>query len=801
MVTSNIRHALRMLRLNPGFAAAVVITLSLGIGATTAMFTVVDGVILKSLPYPDASRLAAINTRFTDSGRSIWRTAGGDLEDLRGETSSFEALTSYFGGEVGVQLSHSAEFAGAWWVDPDFFRVFSFAPVAGRTFTPADAARAAIVSAGFARRNFASPAAALNQTIRVEGVAYEIVGVMPPVFDFPRQAQVWLAVSAVPENRNRDSYNYRVAAKLKPEVSPAAANARLQALGNRLAAAYPRENKNKTFVATPLQEEIASPVRFTMLTLMGAVGMVLLIACANVANLMLARATVRSRELSLRAALGASRGRLIGQMLAESMALGTIAAVMGIGLAAWGTQALLHVGSKFVPGPLVGRIGIDLRVLLFAVAASAITSVVFTLAPAWQATRLDLQEALRQGGTRGLVGGGDSKLRNSLVVGQIALSLTLAVGAGLLIRTMAALYDAQLGYRTQGILVAYAHDPAHTLPEALSAGRFFDDLFVRLRQLPGVISAAGAMGLPGGDYGSNGGYGIAGEQPGNQDMPFHADFSLAGPGYFETLGIPLLRGRDFTQADLYDLPLVAIVSQSLARQTFGNDDPIGRRIFCGLDDYSMKGMTIVGVVGDVRQDSPAELPGPDLYMPLRQHPFYANQIEVVVRTTGNPESYIPAVQNTFREMNPQVALRFTTLNDVVRESISAQRFRMALVSTFAALALLLAISGMYAVMSYVAARRVSEFGLRSALGAQPGDIVRLVLGGAARLAALGLMLGIALSVAASRLIRALLFGLGGVEPGTYATAAAMVFAAILLAAAVPAWRAARVDPMIALRNE
>jgi putative ABC transport system permease protein len=541
---------------------------------------------------------------------------------------------------------------------------------------------------------------------------------------------------------------------------------------------------------------------------MGAVGLVLLIACANVANLMLARAAGRSRELAVCSALGASRGHLIAQLLAESTVLGVLAAVLGIALSVVATKTLLSVGSQFVPTTLLAGITLDWRVLAFALVAALLTSFFFGIAPALQATRVNLQDALKQGGTRGLLGGGSSSLRSSLVVGQIAVSLVLAIGAGLLVRTLMALHDANLGYRTVGILVAYAHMPAHTPAEHEEAGRFFDKVINRLRQLRGVINAAEAYGLPTGEYGSNG-Y-LAVDAPHSfldmlnttdfRKLP-HADFSAASPGYFSTIGMRLLRGRDFNDGDNSDRPLVAVISESLARQVFPNQDPLGHRIGCGFDLVSMKGMTIIGVVSDVRQDSPASQPGPALYVPLDQHPERADQVELVVRTSGNPDALLPVVQKTIRDMNSQVATKFTTMTELVNDSVGAQRFRSALASSFAGLALLLSISGMYAVMSYVTTRRTSEFGLRSALGAQPGSIVGLVLGDAAKMAFAGVIVGVLLSLTAGRLLRSMLFGLKSTDAVTYIGVVALVLPIIVLAAVLPAWRSSQVDPMVALRNE
>src|SRR5215469_9504978 len=765
--TYQLRYAVRMLRLNPGFAVVAIATLALGVGATTAMFTVLDGVVLKSLRYPDVDRLVAVNTRFVSEGRSAWKSTSGDLEDLRDDAQSFEAFSFFQDWEMGVQVAKSAEFVQAAFVDTNFFHVFSISPLAGRLFTPEDADRSVVVSLAFAQRNYGSPSAALGQTLGIGGKLFEIAGVLPAMFAFPDKGQVWAAMSPIPGNRgNRNSYNYRAVAKLRSGVSLSAVNSGLAALGARLAAAFPRDNGDKTFTVTPLQNQLSSPVRSTLFILMGAVGLVLLIACANVANLMLARATARSRELAVRAALGASRGQLVSQLLAESVVLSTLAAVLGISLSAVATKSLLDLGARFVPSTLLAGISLDWRALGFALAAALATSFLFGLVPAFESTRVDLQDALKQGGTRGLLGGGSSRLRSGLVVGQIAVSLVLAVGAGLLFRTMLALHTADLGFRTEGILVGYANMPAHTLGEQQEAGRFFDRLTERLRHIPGVINAAQAFGLPTGEYGSNGYLAVDAAHSfldllSNTDfrkLP-QADFSAASPGYFSAIGMRVLRGRDFNDGDTSDHPLVTVISESLARQAFPNQDPLGHRIGCGFDMVSMKGMTVVGVVSDVRQDSPASQPGPTLYVPLSQHPERADQVELVLRTSGNPDAFVPAVEKTIQEMNPQVATKFTTMTELVNDSVSAQRFRSALAGCFAMLALLLAISGMYAVMSYVTTRRTSEFGLRSALGAQPSSIVGLVLGDAAKMAGFGVLVGLLLSLAVSRLLQAMLFGL------------------------------------------
>jgi predicted permease len=818
----DLRDAVRSLIKAPGFSCVAVTTLAIGIGAVTALFNVVNGVLLKPLPYHDPGRIVSVLNQY--AGRASFpNLAGGDVIDLgagasrvtdpgaggSGASAVFDAFAFYHGGEMGVQLAGHAEFVGIRLVHPDFFRVFAVAPLAGRTFEHNDSLRSAVVSLAFARRNFGAAQAALNKSVHIESRAYEIVGVMPAVMQFPAETDVWAAAPVEPENRNRTGHNYRVVARLAEGVSVEAANDRLSALAARMAEEFPVSNTGKTFQAVPLRETLITQVRLTLYILLGAVVLVLLIACANVANLMLARGSVRVREIAVRAALGAARRHIVSQLLIESLLLAAMACGVGVFLAYGATNAVLRLGASSIPSPRLNDVEMDWRVLAFGIGLSLATAVVFGLAPAVHASRADVRDALGHGGTRGPLGARGSSIRATLVIAQIALSYVLAIDAGLLVRSFISLTETPLGFRRAGILVMYAHAPANGsffghsgLDDYLRVGRFFDDVLGRLRQLPNVTAAGGVMGLPTGQYSSNGAYAVEGKQVYAGDfrtLPA-AGFRLASPGYFDTLGIPLLRGRDFTDADVYDRPFVAIISQSLARQTFGDEDPLGHRIMCGLDQPD-KWMTIVGVVGDVRQASPASQPGPELYMPLRQHPYAANEVQLVVRARVPPETLIGAVQRTVRAADPAVAMKFTTLDGSVENSIAAPRFRATLVSTFASLALLLALAGIYAVMSYTTAQRMSEFALRVALGAKSGDLVRLVLARAGLLAVIGAVAGLVLALATSRVLANLLFGIVRTDLITYAGVLLTATPLIVAAAAMPALRAARVDPIVALKAE
>jgi putative ABC transport system permease protein len=793
-----VRPTLRTLRKNPGFTTVAILTLALGIGANTAIFSIINAVLLSPLRYPDADRIVSVATYSKQTGHPVPRLTGGDFLDIRDDGQAFDAVSCYFGGEMGVQVHGRAEFTGAFFVNPDFFRIFAVQPAYGRVLQNNDPDRAAaVVSSAFADRNYGSGANALGNLVSIENRSYQIAGVLPAGFQFPNHASVWVLAPATPENLNRTAYNYPTVAKLKPGITLEGANAHLETIGARLASALPDSNRNKSFLATSLRDQLVGPVRTTLYFLMGAVALVLLIACTNVADLMLARASARSREMAVRAALGAGRWHIVRPLLAESAVLAIAGAALGLLLAQFGIEFLLRISPDL---PRLDEVRINAPVLAFVTGVSLLAILVFGLAPAFQAARVDPQEALQQGGSRGLLGGRSPRLRNALVVAQIALSFVLAIGAGLLLRSFAALTNVQLGYRTDGILVMYAHTPAKSLPEYLAVGRSFENMLGQLETIPGVTSVAAAMGLPTGQYSSDGSYAVEGKQifaPG-QKLP-HAGFRLASPGYFRTMRIPLSRGRDFSASDLYPATPVAIISEALARDSFPNQDPIGQRLQCGLDSVG-KWMTIIGVVGDVRQNSPASSPEPELYMPLQQHPYYANELQVVIRTPLDPNSLPSAVRREVRAMNPETAMKFTTMNAMLADSIAKPRFRAFLISSFAGLAVILALVGVYGVMSFVITQRTSEFGLRVAMGANRSDVVGLVLRGALKLAATGLVIGLLLSLAASRVMASMLFELKPTDALTYLLVLLTVTPVIVFAAAIPAWRATRIDPVTALRQ-
>jgi putative ABC transport system permease protein len=778
-------HSLRGVRRNPGFALLSIVTLALGIGISTAVFTVVNGVLLQPLQFPQADRIVRVNTRTTDYPNGSKMT-GGDFVDVRAANKVFDAISVYNGGEIGVQLRGRAEFTGIFWVNPDFFSVFGQSPA---TFTDSTA----VVSEAFAVRNFGDSQRALGQSIHVENRVYEISSVLKGP-RFPANAEIWLRQSDPPENPNRTSYNYRAVALLKPGVSLAQAQANLDSIAAQLASAFPKSNHGKTFAPVPLRDQLTGSIQSTLYLLLGAVLLVLLIACANVSNLLLARATIRAREIAVRAALGASRVAIVKMLVIESLTLSLLGGLLGIALAYWGTQALLH----FAPSdlPRADEIHLDYAVLAFATSLSLVSAMVFGVLPALQASRAEFS-------SRGVLRGGSHRLRNSLIVAEIALSFILATGAGLFFRSFLALNSVDMGFRQDNVLVMYAHAPAKELSQYVAVTHsFVDQLLPSLAAMPGVQATAAVMGLPTGQYGSNGSYAVVGKQSMKDSgkLP-ESNWALTSPNYFAAMHIPLLSGRDFTPQDQYTSPGIVIISESVARQNFSGEDPLGRQLQCGLDDVTMKAMTIVGVAGDVRQDSPGRPPQPTLYMPMEQHPYHSNELQVIVRTAASPTAMTPTVRKAAHDLNPEMAVKFTTLEEMVSGSISAPRFRTFLAGSFAVLALLLAMAGIYGVMSYVVTQRTPELGLRMALGAARADVIGLVLSRATLLAAIGLAIGAVLSLALSRFVTAMLYGLTSTDPSTYAVVLLWVAAIAILAATGPAWRASRIDPMVALRQE
>ncbi|MDR3701309.1 MAG: ABC transporter permease [Candidatus Sulfopaludibacter sp.] len=794
----DLRYALRSLRKDPGFAVLAIIVMALGIGANTAVFSVVHAVLLKPLAFKDPDRIVTLSSLWKTSGRRGTVSAP-DFHDWHDQSTSFAAMAYYDDDTSAVTVHSMAEYTPIATVTPEFFDVFAVRPAIGREFSAEERKSGTGILIGYAwwQSHFGGRPDVLGQPLRMFEKDLTIVGVMPAGFSFPGKTAIWLAANSIfPETESRSAHNYLVVGRLKPAVAMQRAQAEMTGIGARLERQYPDSNLNKSVAVTGMRDSMVGNVRLMLYVLLGAVGLVLLIACANTANLLLARATARTREIAIRAAVGAGRGRIVRQLVVESLLLAGMSGVAGVLLALWGAAALVALAPANVPR--LAEAGIDGGVLAFTFGVTVLASLLFGLAPALQASRVDLNDALKQGAARAVVGGGAQSLRGALVVMEIAFSVVLLAGAGLLIKSFQTLQSMPLGFRPEHVLVMQAEVPEMDLDGRRRAVEFYKGLIGATATTPGVEAAAGTR-TPPGRVMSNGGYWV-------DNLPEHrtmaapqAVFSVVSPGVFNALKIPLKAGRDFNARDTYEAPSTIVINESLARRSFAGQDPLGHTMFCGYDTRSMKPMTIVGVVGDVRQFGPATPPWPEIYMSYQQHP--RSDLQVLARTAGDPLALSETLRRMVRDRNPNVPVKFSTLEENLAENVAAPRFRTLLLGIFASLAVVLAMAGIYGVMGYVVGQRSNEIGLRMALGASQGSVLRLVLRQGLIYVALGLALGLAGALAATRLLTSMLFEVKPTDPVTYAAVAVLLAAAALVAGYVPARRASQVDPLIALRQE
>jgi predicted permease len=800
----DLRFALRMLIKNPGFTVVAVLILALGIGVNTAMFSVVNAVLLRPLAYSGPERIVSLATLWKQSG-SKGPVSAPDYQDWRKQSDAFESTAAYNHGDTSVGIGTgsvaTAEYVHVAPVTGDFFHVFGMSPATGREFSADELklgmAGAAIVSYGYAQRHFGEGGNALGKALRIGGKSVPIIGVMPVGFRFPENTDLWVPADPFePGVTSRSAHNYRAVARLREGVAIEQVQAQMTAIATRLEQKYPDSNTGKSVAVIRLRDQMVSNFRLTLYLMLAAVGVVMLIACANLANMLLAKAVGRTREMAIRAAVGAGRARIVRQLITESVVLALVSGLLGVALAFWGSRVLVALAPVDVPR--LAEASIDGRVLLFALGVSLIASLLFGLAPALQVMRVDLNTALKQSVQR--TGGGSlaDRMRQALVVAEIALSVILVAGAGLLLKSFVELQNVSLGFQTERVLVVETSVPASDLESARSATLFYKELLPRLRALPGVLDA-GAAGIAPGQTRSDGGYYIDHLPAAFNVTAPNAVLSVVAPGTFTTVGIPLQGGRDFNEGDTYDAPFVAAINEALARQAFPNQDPIGHSIFCGLD--SMKPMKIVGIVGNTRQYGPATQPSPEIFMPYEQHPQPSTDLSLLVRTSMPPGAIVSAVREKIHEASADVPAKFTTMEAVASENVAAPRFRTLLLGIFAVLAVCLALAGVYGVMSYVVGQRSNEIGLRMALGASPGDVMRLVIRQTLILAAVGIVIGLAGAAGVTQLLAGMLFGVKATDPGTYAGVVTLILVAAVAASYIPARRAMRVDPMVALRYE
>jgi putative ABC transport system permease protein len=797
----DLRYATRSLRRSPSFSALAILIMALGIGANTAVFSVVNAVLVKPLSYRDPDRIVTLTSSSTvNQGPTPLpkQVSLPDVLDWQRQSTAFEAIAFYTSREAPVARSTTAEYARVATVSPDFFRVLGVEPVAGRFFTAEEMKQggggAAMISYAYWQHRFGGDPSAVGQTIRAPG-PLPIVGVLAPGFRFPNEdTDVWVSMVGPPGQRG--SQNWLALAKLKAGVTLGQARSEMTAIAARLEHQYPDSNKARSAAVTPLREEIVGNVRFTLYLLLAAVVVVLLIACANTATLLLGKASGRAREIAVRCAIGASQLRVVRQLIAESLLLAFVAGALGLALAYAGSTALVRLAPADVPR--LGEAAVDRWVLAFSVGMVVLTSLFFGLIPAFYASKIELSETLKRGATR-LGDAASLRLRGALVVAEIALAVMLVSGAGLLIKSFVALHNVALGFRPENVLVMRASVPAPPSVGIVRARQFFKDTLTRVTGLPGVL-AAGATMAPPGSVDSSGTYFIDRMPPRfDPSVAPPAILSIVAPGTFAALGIPLRSGRDFNDGDVTDRPFVAVVNETLARTAFPNEDPLGRTIICPFD--SPKGMTIVGVVGDVRQRGPAREPMAECYMPYSQHAFNGATLSLVVRTASDPNALAETVRQVAREWAPDIPMRLTTMETLLSEHLAAPRFRTSLLAVFAGLAVCLAMAGVYGLMAYAVGQRSSEISLRMALGASPGSVLRLILGEGLTLAGMGMALGLAGTFAGSRLLTTMLFEVKPTDPLTYGGVAILLGLVVLLASYIPARRASRMDPVSAIRQQ
>ncbi|MGE3492521.1 MAG: ABC transporter permease [Vicinamibacterales bacterium] len=797
----DIRYGIRTLTRQPGFAATAILTLALGIGATTAIFSVVNAVVLRPLPFDQPERIVVVTNVNTKTGTRSTTVSGPDFRDWRDQSRSFEALAYWAGGETSATVNNASDYAFAAVVTPGYFQVFGATARVGRLFSPdeeqPEGPPAVVISEAYWRRQFAADPGAVGSTITFRQQVFTIVGVTP--LRYPARADLYYAEAAAPEGQSRSAHNYRAVARLAAGVPVAQAQAEMTGIASRLSQEYPVSNGEKGVAVVPLQEVVVGDTRQTLFVLLAAVAFVLLIACANVANLLLARASVRGRELVVRAAVGAGRMRLVRQMLTESAVLALVAGAGGLLFARWGVTALLALAPADLPR--LDEVTVDAQALGFALLASLVASVIFGLAPAWHVSRVDLADGLRQGGKGSALGVRGGWARKAFVVTEIALAVALVMGAGLLGRSLLALANIDLGFERDRLVVLRTTVPVSGRPDFPRAIAAYRTLLAELRALPGVTSVSAVTSLPT-LVRSNGGYWIEGG-PGPEVLGMkspQALFTVTAPDYFQTLKVPVVRGRDFNDGDRLDAPRVAVINEQLAKDAFPDVDPIGRTIRSGLD--GLEPMTIVGIVKDIRTRGPARPVQAELYMPYEQHQGPATSLNIVMRAdAADPLALGATAARHIRERHPDVPVRVEMMETTMAGATAAPRFRTALLVVFAAVALLLAVAGVYGVMAYTVTQRVPEIGLRVALGASPGDVMSLVLKDGAGLVVLGLAAGAALSFAGAQFISGLLFGVSARDPLVFAGVSLLVALAALGACLLPGRRALRVDPLTALRAE
>jgi putative ABC transport system permease protein len=799
-IISDLRSSVRILRKRPGFTSIAVITLALGIGANTAIFSVVNGLFLRPLPYRDDSHLVALGQSNRKSGLTREGVSPANFFDWREQMQSFEAIAA--AEQWGFTLTDygEPEAIRGWVVTKDFFQILGTSALLGRTLLPDESeqnnAQVVVLSYDLWQRRFGSDPQIIGRKLTLNTQPFTVVGVMPQAFQYPANPELWAPrVSRANDTQQRGGNLFRVVGRLRTGVTIEQAQQEMSNIAAQLSRSYPQTNADVGAVVTPLRELLFGQIRVALYILLGAVSLVLLIACANVAGLLLVRAAERQREFALRAALGASRKRLIQQLLIESLLLSSAGGFSGILVSRLLIAAFVAVSPGSLP---LAQIGVNATVLIFAVSVSILSGLIFGLTPALQASRINLQTVLKDGGRSQTTARGRKRIRQILVVSEIALALTVLVGAGLLVRSLVALLHTDPGFTIDNGLTLEVQ--MGTL-QANERTIYVEQVMERIAALPGVQDVAISSAIPFHDHQmalptqisfADGSTAAAGSEP-------IACLIKSSEGYFRALRIPLVQGQLFSQHDRGNMPLVTIVNETMARRLWPGESPIGRRISFTTLGQSVTA-EIIGIVGDVKPNGFDSEPRQEFYLHYPQSP--APLATFVVRTSGDPTNLLPAVKAKFRELNRnQAFLSVNTIEQLAETTTAYRRFNLLWLGAFALVALVLATVGLYGLISFSTTQRTQEIGVRMALGAQTGDVLRLVMREGITLALIGVAVGLVTVAAASRLMKSLLFGVGPIDALTFASVAALLMLVALMACYLPARRAANVDPLVALRYE
>jgi putative ABC transport system permease protein len=801
----DLRYGIRMLLKNPGFTLVAVLAIALGIGANTTIFSCVNALLLHPFSFDNQERLVKLWERVPEAGVRRGSVAPGNFTDWRDQSRSFEELVAMNLRAFNLTEGEQPERVSGTRVSSGFFAALNVKASRGRTFTDEEGQagheQVVVVKQSLWERRYASDPNLIGRQIMIDGKAYTVVGILPKEFNFPiNGSELWTPlVFDAKEQGDRDGHYLQVIGRLKPGVTTAQAQAEIDGISQRAQAQFPETNSGRSGLIEGLNESYTRGSRVYLNVLMGSVVFVLLIACANVANLLLVRSTSRQKEIAVRMALGGSRLRLIRQLLTESLVLAFLGAALGLLVSVWGLEFIkgsIPPGfTQFIPG--WEKLHLDTTVLLFTLVITLLTGMVFGLAPALQATRLNLNESLKESGKGASSGGSRNRLRSLLVVAEIALSLVLLVGAGLMIRSFVQLMRSDLGVNASNVLTMELSIPRLKYPEEQQRVNFYQELVGRVQNLPGVTEAAAVNYVPMGRSSSSSNFRIDGQPAPPKGKEPYADYRVVTRRYFEAVGTPVRQGRAFTEADKKDSPLVVIINEQLARRYFPKGDALGKRLIVNEKEGALE---IVGVAADVKNDDLDEEAEMTVYRPFGQEPWWS--MALVVRTNSDPAQLAPAVRGEVRAIDPeQPVYNVKTMEQIVDESISAKRVAMMMLGFFAFGALLLATIGIYAVMSYAVTARAHEIGIRMALGAQPLDILKLIIRQGLLLTLAGVGLGLLGAFLLTRAMTEMLYGVNPTDPLTFVGISVLLSVVAFMACYIPARRATRVDPMTALRYE